>query len=90
MSAPDLTPTLREELDPQTAAEVVAALVVEHLDNTEVTVHGDVYTVTRCQVLRRSDGYPWAVSMTISDDTRGESINATLHVAADPIPRWDR
>ena len=53
-------------------------------------VHGDVYTVTRCQVLRLTDGFPWAVSMTISDDTRGESINATLRVAADPIPRWDR
>ena len=77
-------------LDPQTAAEVVAALVLTQLDKAEVVHHGDAYEVTRCQALRRSDGYPWAVSMTISDDTRGESINATLHVAADPIPRWDR
>ena len=77
-------------LDAQTAAEVVAALVVKHVTDAELLEHGDVYTVTRCQVLRRSDGYPWAVSMPISDDTRGESINATLHVAADPIPRWDR
>ena len=76
-------------LDVQTAAEVTAALLAR-VDGAELVEHGDVYTVTRCQVLRHADGFPWAVSMTISDDTRGESINATLHVAADPIPRWDR
>ena len=72
-------------LDAQTAAEVVAALVLTQLDKAEVVHHGDAYEVTRCQVLRRSDGFPWAVSMTISDDTRGESINATVSVAVSPV-----
>ena len=72
-------------LDAQTAAEITAALVVKHVSDAELVEHGDVYTVTRCQALRRSDGYPWAVSMTISDDTRGESINATVSVAVSPV-----
>ena len=77
-------------LDPRTAAEVVAALVLTQLDKAEIVLHGDAYEVTRCQVLRFSNDYPWAVSMTISDATRGESINVTMSLAVDPIGGWDR
>ena len=71
-------------LDVQTAAEVVTALLAQ-VDGAELLEHGDVYTVTRTTVLRHSTGYPWGVSLTVSDETRGESINATVTVSVSPV-----
>ena len=71
-------------LDAQTAAEVVTALLAG-VDGAELVEHGDVYTVTRATVLRDTTGYPWGVSLTVSDETRGESINATVSVAVSPV-----
>ena len=71
-------------LDTQTAAEVVTTLLAR-VDNTELVEHGDVYTVTRATILRDTTGYPWGVSLTVSDETRGESINATMSLAVDPV-----
>ena len=71
-------------LDVQTAAEVVAALLAQ-VDGAELLEHGDVYTVTRTTVLRDTTGYPWGVSLTVADETRGESINATVTVSVSPV-----
>ena len=75
-------------LDVQTAAEVVTALLAR-VDGAELVEHGDVYTVTRTTILRGMSGYPWGVSLTVSDETRGESINATVAVSVSPVgARW--
>lgn len=71
-------------LDSRTAAEAATLLLAASTDGT-VTYHGDEFTITRSLVLRDSTGFPWGVSLTVSDDTRGESINVTATVSATPV-----
>ena len=72
-------------LDALTATEVTALLAAKALAVASVTHHGDAYEVTRVNILRGMNGHPWGVSLTISDETRGESINATVRVSVSPV-----
>ena len=72
-------------LDALTATEVTALLAADALTRASIVHHGDAYEVTRVNILRGMNGHPWGLSLTISDDTRGECINATLALAAQPV-----
>ena len=72
-------------LDPLTAAEVTALLAADALTGASVTHGGDAYEVTRVNILRGMNQHPWGLSLTISDDTRGECINVSLALAAQPV-----